>query len=323
MTDVYFYEAFAEEEVELRRVLPGRFAAGYTDLTIQEAGHSSPPSRLISTRTQSRVPADWANELDGILTRSTGYDHLLAFAAAAERVPAMGNLPLYCHRAVAEQAMLMWMALLRRLPQQTQHLENFHRDLLTGKECAGRTLVVVGVGNIGSEVCKIGAALGMRVLGVDRDPRFSVIPYATADEALPQADIVVCAMDLNDSNVAYFDGPRLSTLKRGTYFVNVSRGELSPSTVLLEAMRTGVLGGVALDVYDHEAELAVALRSGVASRDAEVRAALELAKLENVLLTPHNAFNTEEAVLRKSEHSAQQIAAFLDHGKFLWEVPKR
>jgi len=321
MKDVFFYEAFAEEEVELRQFLPSSLSCGFTDRTIQESGDERPLTRLISIRTQSQVPLSWAEELDGILTRSTGYDHLAAFAASVPKVPALGHLPLYCHRAVAEQAMLMWMALLRRLPQQIQHLENFHRDLLTGHECRGRTLTVVGVGNIGSEICRIGTALGMRVLGVDLDPRFDDIEYVAAEQALPQADVVVCAMDLTASNRGFFDAARLGTFKRGAFFVNISRGELSPSTVLLEAIRSGALGGVALDVYDHEAELAIALRSGQIPDDAEVRAALELAKLENVLFTPHNAFNTEEAVRRKSEHSVRQIMAFRDRGQFEWPVP--
>ena len=86
-------------------------------------------------------------------------------------------------------------------------------------------------------------------------------------------------------------------------------------------MRSGQLGGVGLDAFDHEPELAIALRSGALSNDPEVLAARELAKLENVICTPHNAFNTAEAVLRKSEHSIQQIVAFCASGRFLWQVP--
>ena len=63
--------------------------------------------------------------------------------------------------------MLMWMALLRKLPQQIQNFATFYRDGITGSECQGKTLLVVGVGNIGSEVARIGQGLGMNVLGVD------------------------------------------------------------------------------------------------------------------------------------------------------------
>lgn len=321
MHDVYFYEAFQEEAESLRRLLPTGISAGYTDLTIQEADHSTPPARLISIRTQSLLPTAWAPSLDAILSRSTGYDHLAAYAASIESKVSLGYLPLYCHRAVAEQAMLMWMALLRRLPRQVRQFGQFHRDGITGLECQGRTLAVVGVGHIGGETCRIGRALGMRILCVDRASSNEEVTYADADVVLPQADVVVCAMDLNETNRNYFDAARLRQMKRGAIFVNISRGELSPSSALLEALRSGHLGGVGLDVYDHESELAVALRTGQPSANPEVQATLELAQRDDVICTPHNAFNTLEAVERKSEHSVQQIEAFLQRGEFLWPAP--
>jgi D-lactate dehydrogenase len=322
MLDVFFYEAFAEEAEALRRLLPGHFSAGYTDLTIQESDHDLPPARLISIRTQSQLPLAWAPQLDAILSRSTGYDHLLAYASQLMNPPALGYLPLYCHRAVAEQAMLLWMALLRRLPRQLYQFRNFHRDGLTGSECQGRTLVIVGVGHIGHEICHLGLALGMRVLGVDLVPRYPEITYDDLADALPKADVVVCAMDLNRSNVGYFDMAKWEMLKPGAIFVNISRGELSPSSSLLEALNSGILGGVGLDVYDHETILATSLRTQVASSDPEVIATLALANRDDCICTPHNAFNTLEAVERKSEHSVQQIAAFRSHGQFLWSPPR-
>ncbi|MCC6492833.1 MAG: hydroxyacid dehydrogenase [Pirellulales bacterium] len=321
MYDVYFYEAFEEEAAALRRLLPPRIDAGYTAATIQEAGHDDPPARLISVRTQSQLPLAWAPELAAILSRSTGYDHLAAYARAAEGGLALGYLPLYCHRAVAEQAMLLWMALLRRLPRQIRQFHQFHRDGLTGAECQGRVLAVVGVGNIGREVYKLGEALGMHVLGVDRDPRHVAVQYVSIDAALSQADVLVCAMDLNDSNDGYFDGARWRLAKPGCIFVNISRGELSPSAALVEALEAGRLGGVGLDVFNQESQLAVALRTGRPSADPEVLATLALASRDDCICTPHNAFNSAEALQRKSEHSVRQVVAFLDAGQFLWPAP--
>jgi D-lactate dehydrogenase len=344
MPDVYFYEAFAEEAELLKRLMLPGVAAEYTDRTIQEAGHAAPPAQLVSIRTQSTLPLDWAPQLAGILSRSTGYDHLAAYAAAVGRPPKLGYLPLYCHRAVAEQAMMLWMALLRKLPRQIRQFHEFHRDGLTGFECQGKTLAVVGVGNIGHEVCAIGAALGMRVVGVDRDPRHADVAYQPIDAALAEADVVVCALDLNRSTRGYFDAAKWRHAKRGSLFVNISRGECSPSTALVGALDAGQLAGAAIDVYDHEAELAVALRGSVesavcldappsaeelASRlsnsettnfDPEVWATLELARRDNVICTPHNAFNSYEGVERKCLHSVEQIQAILATGDFRWPV---
>ncbi len=321
MHDVYFYEAFAEEAEELRRLLPPHIKAGYASLTIQESGDASPPSRLISTRNQSQVPLDWAPKIDAILSRSTGYDHLTAYAAAAGQSFQLGYLPLYCHRAVAEHALMLWMALLRQLPRQLNHFRSFHRDGITGLECQGKMLVVVGVGNIGYEVCKIGRALGMNVLGVDRAPQHTDVEHVSIETALAVADVIVCAMDYNSTNRSYFDAIKWSLVQRGAIFVNISRGELSPSTALVAALNAGQLAGVGLDVYDHEQALAVALRSGKRVDDAEVQAALELSRRDDALCTPHNAFNSAEAVARKSLHSVQQIVAYLETGKFLWAAP--
>jgi D-lactate dehydrogenase len=321
MLDVFFYEAFQEEADALRNLLPSSISAEYSPLTIQECGHALPPAQIISIRTQSVLPHAWASHIEAILSRSTGYDHLLAYAAAVEKPPALGYLPLYCHRAVAEQAMLLWMALLRRLRKQLRQFHDFHRDGLTGLECEGRTLVVVGVGNIGHEVCRIGAALGMHVIGVDRLPRHDV-NYLDIAAALSQADIVVCAMDLNPSNSGYFDLAKWRRVKPGAIFVNVSRGELSPSTALLAALDEELLDGVALDVYNHESELAVALRSKRPSNEPEVAATLALAARDDCLCTPHNAFNSAEGTRRKSEHSVRQILAFQETGRFLWPVPR-
>ena len=244
--------------------------------------------------------------------------------AGSPATPDLGYLPLYCHRAVAEHALLLWLALLRRLPRQTRQFATFQRDGLTGLECAGKVLVVVGVGHIGGEIAAIGAALGMRVLGVDRSTDRPGIAYVTREEALPQADIIVCAMDLNASNRGYFSTDVIAGTKRGALFINISRGELSPSTVLLAALEAGQLGGVGLDVYDHEAVLAGALRAApppASIADAEAQAAIALSRRDDVICTPHNAFNSLEAVERKSAHSVQTLLHQRQSGRFLWPAP--
>jgi len=319
--DVFFYEAFAEEVEMLRRHLPANVRAGFTGKTIQESGDASPPARLISIRTQSIIPNEWAGELAGILARATGYDGLKRYLAAAGANIPCGYLPLYCARAVAEEAMLLWLALLRKLPLQTKQFATFHRDGLTGRECEHKHLLVVGVGNIGAEVAKIGNALGMGVRGVDIVQRHPSVSYVSRDEGIRWADIIVCAMNLTADNVGYFNYRTLKQSKRGVVFVNVARGEMSPPGDLLRLLDEGHLAGVGLDVFDQESELAVALRSGKTAGNASVQATLELAKRPDVICTPHNAFNTVESVERKAQQSVQQIEHIKNHGRFLWPVP--
>jgi D-lactate dehydrogenase len=321
MYDVFFYEAFEEEVVLLKNELDGHLKAGFSWMTIQEKGDVKPAARLISIRTQSIVPEDWSKDLSGILTRSTGYDHLRQYLKKVQHSLTGGYLPLYCNRAVAEQAMLLWMALLRKLNQQVTQFHHFNRDGLTGQETLNKTLLVVGVGNIGSEVYKIGQGLGMKVLGVDLIKKFNFVDYTTIEEGLPQADIVVCAMNLNKLNKGYFTYDRLLKAPRGVIFINIARGEMSPARDLLRLISEKHLGGLGMDVYNQEAQLAVAVRQQRPVADEELQASIQLAKMPNVVFTPHNAFNTAEALVRKSQQSAQQVISFINSGKFLWPVP--
>jgi D-lactate dehydrogenase len=234
---------------------------------------------------------------------------------------ALGYLPLYCHRAVAEQAMLMWMALLRKLPQQLANFSTFHRDGLTGRETAQKTLLVVGVGNIGYEVVRIGKGLDMRVLGVDLYETKEDVEYISLEEGLKQADICVCAMDLTKDNTGFFSYDKLRSSKPRMLFVNISRGELSHSSTLLRLLEEGHLGGVGIDVYEQEKTLAGWLREGITTDNPEVQATLALSKHPKAICTPHNAFNSEEGVDRKASQSVEQIAAFLKERKFIWQAP--
>ncbi len=322
MSDVFFYEAFEEEAEALRRCLGTGVTAGFTQKTIQEQADAAPPAALISIRTQSKIPPAWAAQLGGILTRSTGYDHVRAYLQAAGRDIPCGYLPKYCARAVAEQAALFWMALLRKLPRQLRQFTDFHRDGVTGWECEHKTLLVVGVGTIGIEVVRVGRGLGMEVLGVDIVRRHTSVPYVEIEDGLARADVVVCSMNLTPANQGYFNRERFHRFKPGAVFINIARGEMSPARDLLAAVDEGRLGGVGLDVYENESALAVALRAGQPPDDAAALATLELAARPNVLLTPHNAFNTVESVGRKAEQSVEQIRHFLENQRFVWPLPE-
>ncbi|OGQ94302.1 MAG: hydroxyacid dehydrogenase [Deltaproteobacteria bacterium RIFOXYD12_FULL_57_12] len=321
--DVFFFEAFEEEAAFLRQYLPARIRAGITWKTIQEYGAADPPAPLISIRTQSVLPLAWASKLAGILSRSTGYDHLAAYRRQCRQTGDLpcGFLPPYCSRAVAEQAMLLWLALLRDLSTQGRYFGCFKRDGLTGLECEGRTLLVVGVGNIGYEVTRIGQGLGMRVFGVDIVEKHVKVNYVAIDQGLAEADIVVCAMNLTADNIGYFDYRRLHQAKPGALFINISRGEIAPARDLLRLLDEGRLGGLGLDVYNCEQELAYCLRQKTESTDSEVQAILELAGRPRVICTPHNAFNTREAVERKARFSIEEIEYFLARGLFRLSVP--
>ena len=326
--DVFFYEAFAEEAEAIGALVPDAVQAGFTWKTIQEHRLDAPESRLVSVRTQSVLPPAWGGRIDAVLTRSTGYDHVQAFRRAAGQVVPAGYLPCYCVRAVAEQCMLMWTALLRKLPRQMAQLGQFHRDGLTGRECLGKTVLVVGVGNIGGEVVKIAEALGMTALGVDIVERHDFVTYTTLDDGLARADVIVCAMNLTAENAGYFSPERLGGARPGAVFVNCARGELAPAGGLEALLDAGILAGAGMDVYEHETSLAVALRAGASAADGASAAApalaeaIALTRRDDVIATPHNAFNTVEALQRKAEQTVESALQFLRDRTFPNPVPR-
>ena len=314
--DVYFYEAFEEEANTLKSLLGDQVSYDMTDKTIQETGHINPPARLISIRTQSLIPVAWENKLDGVLSRSTGYDHLKKYLEAIHTQIPCGYLEEYATRAVAEHAILLMISLLRRLPQQMRQFPHFDRDGLTGGECAGKNLLVVGAGRIGSEIVKIGTALGMNVRGVDILQRHTNVHYCGKEEGVAWADVIVCSMNLTNENRGYFSYDMLKQSKQGILFINIARGEQAPLAGLLKLLQEHHIGGLGLDVFEDEPNAAAALRSGNNHTSLEAQTIAALLPYPNVLFTPHNAFNTIEAVQRKSQFSVDEILYFLKSKNF-------
>ena len=153
------------------------------------------------------------------------------------------------------------MSLMRRLPQQIIQFKNFDRDGLTGGECAGKNMLVVGVGRIGSEIVKIGSALGMNVRGVDIVQRHKDVHYIGKEEGIAWADVIICSMNLTNENRGYFSYDLLKQAKPGVLFINIARGEHAPISDVLRLVQEQHLGGLGLDVFEDEPNVAVALRS--------------------------------------------------------------
>ena len=326
--DAIFYEAFEEEEQELRKHLLKGEKYYFTWKTIQESNHEHLLAPIVSIRTQSLLPSEWKTQIKGIITRSTGYDHISAYLEENDIDIPAAYLPDYAGRAVAEQALMLWSALLRKLPQQQDAVKTFTRDGLTGRELAGKTIAVAGVGRIGSQIVDIAKGLRMNVLGIDLNPDTSLeIEYVSIDIAVKQSDIFVCALPLTKITKGLLSYDLLKQLPANSIFINIARGEISPPEGLLKLLNEGIISGIGLDVYDAEKDLAAVLRGGKSLDDIEsianrnsVAAILALMNHPAVITTPHNAFNTEEAVKRKSFETAANFAQFIKTGTFISNV---
>ncbi len=322
MYDVVFYETFKEEEEALRKYMPEQVHALYVTQTIQGAGHKKSPAKLISIRTQSYIPPSWANELSGILTRSQGYDHLVAYRREIKKEISCGYLGNYCARAMAEHAIMVMLMLLRKAKAQLRKFETFDRDHLTGGEAQNKKALVVGVGNIGSQIVDIVKALKMPVKGVDVVKRVKDLQYVSLESGVAWAEVIFCALPLTDKTEGLLDYQLLKKAKPGVTFINISRAETSPIKDIKKLLDEGVLGALSLDVYPEEGVLAGYMRGNTKNKTKTIDTILELKDKENVLFTPHNAFNTKESLELKVRLSAQSVVAFLKAGKFPTAVPR-
>ncbi len=317
MLDVMFYEVFDEEERLLRNYMPYYIKAEYTSDTIQEAAPTILPARLISIRTQSVIPIEWADKLDGILSRSQGYDHLIAYCRNTKSNIPCGYLNDYCSRAVAEHAVMVMISLFRKLRLQIEKFRRFDREEITGRECMGRSALIIGVGRIGSTIAEILAAFKMRLLGVDIVKRSNIVKYVSLDEGIKVSDVIFCALPLTKDTYGMLNYNVLSKVKNGALFINISRGEIAPETDLARLLLERKLAGAGLDVFSAEGSLACYLRSAnIGCLPEKFSGITELLGMYNVILTPHNAFNTMEAVDRKARESVESIVLFLKEGRF-------
>jgi D-lactate dehydrogenase len=278
-----------------------------------------PPAKLISIRTQSIVPANWSSDLKGILSRSEGFDHLVRYRRETRTRARLGHLSGYCSRSVAEQAVMLMLALMRKLPRQLSQLAVFDRNGLTGREVRGKNALVVGVGRIGREIVTMARGLGMAVRGTDIVKRERGVPYVPLAKGIGWADVVFIALPLTTRTEALLNYSLLSRSKRRPFVINVGRGEALPSEDLIRLLEEDRLSGAALDVFSDESVLAESLRAQ-ADDGPGVRGLRRLMAFENVICTPHNAFNTAEALEQKCRQTIDAVKMFLAKGKFLNEA---
>jgi D-lactate dehydrogenase len=257
-----------------------------------------------------------------IATRSTGHDHI-DLRACASRGVAVANVPSYGSNTVAEHTFGLLLAVTRRIAA-TYHraqLGEFGREGLRGIDLARKTLGVVGTGRIGAHVIRIARGFSMRVLAYDPLPDDKLeaaltFEYVPLERLLAESDAVTLHAPASSSTHHLIDGAAIARMKRGAILVNTARGSLVDTHALVVALRDGHLGGAGLDVLEGEQDIFDERQ--VLSRDYD-RDRLErlveshvLVRMPNVVLTPHNAFNSVEALRRIDETTVENILAFLE-----------
>jgi phosphoglycerate dehydrogenase-like enzyme len=207
-----------------------------------------------------------------------GYDKI-DVAACTEFAVALFNVPLALNHPTASAALLLMLALAKRLPQQERVARTGRWDLqsqVMGGELHGRTLGIIGLGHSGRELVRLAAPFAMRVLAFSPHAdaaaaRALGVRLAGLDEVLREADFVSLHCRLTERTAGLLGRQQLALMKPGAYLVNVARGELIDQEALTEALRERCIAGAGLDVFAEEP---------LPASDA-------LTSLDNVILTPH------------------------------------
>lgn len=259
-----------------------------------------------------------------IATRSTGFDHI-DLAACKQKNIIVSNVPAYGENTVAEYAFALILALARKIPQQCEIMhqaKNFNPPDLQGFDLKGKTLGVVGTGRIGRHVIRMAKGFEMRVVAYDvilnheyaKEMQYEYLPL---NDVFMQSDIVTLHVPALPATHHLINSKNISHIKRGAYIINTSRGSVIETGALLKALQSGQLGGAGLDVLEEEGGMQKGemdfLREHSDSQDDSMVADIKaLINLPNVIITPHNAYNTREAVERIMAVTVENIKAFLE-----------
>jgi D-lactate dehydrogenase len=291
-------------------------------------------AEVISTFIYSRPDREALNAMPNlrfITTRSTGYDHI-DLDACRERGIQVAYVPSYGDHTVAEHAIALLLAIAHRIPESAERTRrgDFSNQGLTGFEIRGKTMGVIGTGNIGLHACRLAKGLGMHVLASDIEPdeesaRDIGFTYKSLDDVLAEADVISLHVPATSQTEKLIAGDQFGLMKDGAVLINTARGSVVDVRAMVQALASGKLAGAGLDVLSEEPVIrdeAETLRA-VYTREHDLESLLAnhaLLRLNNVIITPHNAFNTREAVGRITETTYENIHGFLD-GKPINLVP--
>lgn len=258
-----------------------------------------------------------------IAARSTGYDNIDLDYCRQKNI-VVSTVPSYGENTVAEFAFGLILCLSRKIYQGVDRIREtgkFDFEGLQGFDLQGKTLGVIGTGRIGRHSVRIAKGFEMKIMAYDPYPNRQFaeaagFSYLTFEEVLKQSDIVTIHVPYTKETHHLFNERTFQLMKRGAYLINTSRGGVVDTTALMVALKNGQLGGVGLDVLEEEGaikdELSFLVKGSAEKHNLRtILANHVLFDLPNVVITPHNAFNTTEALQKILDTTAENIAAFL------------
>ncbi len=295
-----------------------------SEKTLQDADTVS-DAEVLCVFVNSRVTKDVLSKypnLKLLVTRSTGYDHV-NLDACAEREIVVCNVPNYGERTVAEYTFALLLALSRKIYDGVKrvHDENkFHTEGLTGFDLFDKTLGVIGTGRIGCHVIEIAVGFGMKVIAYDPFPKPELeakynMKYVELVELLRMSNVITVHTPYMPSTHHLLDAEKFKLIKSGAVLINTARGAIVETSALVDVLKSGHLAGAALDVLEEEGYVGEEWKLFGGSKELSGKMETVLAdhvllEMPNVIVSPHNAFNTKEALERILEVSIENMLSF-------------
>lgn len=324
---IAFFETEIWEQDYIKDNLKGVEVIFVDEKLSMENINSAEGSNIISVFIDSTLNKDLLSHLASlklIATRSTGFDHI-DFDYCNKNKIIVCNVPHYGENTVAEHTFGLILNLSRKIYQSIKSVreKGFVPDGLKGFDLKGKTLGIIGMGRIGRHVARIANGFEMNVLAyeVNQDKKLAKklgFKYVSLEDLLKSSDIISLHVPYNKDTHHLINSDNINLIKNGAYLINTARGGIIETQALVFALEEGILAGAGLDVLEEECyikEERELLTKGF-SEKCDVKTLLQnhiLMEKENVIVTPHNAFNSKEALERILETTVLNIKSFIEN----------
>ncbi|HEX9008633.1 MAG TPA: NAD(P)-dependent oxidoreductase [Patescibacteria group bacterium] len=305
------------------------YGIGLFESEVQDSIELAAQYEIISPHIYSKMDKTVLEKLPKlklIATRSTGVDHI-DMKECSDRGIRVMNVAEYGSNTIAEYTLAMLLAITKKIVVAHQSVENgeFSPEGLTGVDLSKKTLGVIGIGKIGQNVVRIARGFGMKVVGVERsvDPVFAKrLGFRPVDleTCLKESDFVTLHVPSTPDTFHLINRSNIKLMKPGSYLVNTCRGPVVETEAIIWALNKKILAGAALDVTEEENN--VENISMVTSRQPskedlqEILSYHLLRDRDDVVFTPHNAFNTKEALEKIIETTVDNIRRFVKENRY-------
>ncbi len=278
---------------------------------------------IISCSMASKLNSDELkrfNKLKAIFTRSTGFDHIDLDYCKQNNI-LVANVPDYGDRTVAEFTILLTLAEIKKIIRKSIENEEINKEEITGNDINGKTFGIIGAGRIGTNVGIIAHSMGAKILYFNRSKNEVLdqlnSEHVDLDTLLSKSDIISIHLPLTNETRHLINKDNINKIKKGAIIINTARGAIIDTDALVIGLNNKIISGAGLDVIEFEEIEANEIDKIIKDEDKEkIKKLFEnstLNKFDNVIITPHIAYDTYEASERIIEETLDNINKFINN----------